>query len=410
MKLSLFLAACCFVYATDAAPPLPIGPPLPPPDYMVDNQGNQFGKAPDKAALNGPIIAPINKTLYSAIHGPSARPASAPKTSPVRRQTSDYWLVNIQHGVMPYAPSNYTFFRNVMDYGAKGDGVTDDTAAINRAASDGNRCGQACGSTSTLGALVYFPPGTYMISTPIIQYYYTQFVGDPNNRPTIQGFANFSGIALIDTDVYIPGGNGTEWYINQNQFYRQIRNFVLDLTLMPRSNTQGDQTYAPTGIHWQVAQATSLQNIHFQMPVSDASGATTAVGIFMENGSGGFVSDLSFFGGNIGFRAGSQQFTASNLQFTSCLTAISMIWDWGFTWKNINVLSCYIALDCTNYGGLDNQGTGSISVVDSVFNGVPYAITVNQNGPKPNIVIDNLLAMSSQSIVLFSGGDTILPG
>lgn len=80
-------------------------------------------------------------------------------------------------------------------------------------------------------------------------------------------------------------------------------------------------------------------------------------------GSGGFVSDLTFFGGNIGFRAGSQQFTARNLKFTSCLTAISMIWDWGFTWKNIDVLSCYIALDCTLANGADGQGTGSISVL-----------------------------------------------
>lgn len=58
---------------------------------------------------------------------------------------------------------------------------------------------------------------------------------------------------------------------------------------MPRKIYQGDQEYVPTGIHWQVAQATSLQNIHFEMSVSDSSGAATAVGIFMENGSGGFV-------------------------------------------------------------------------------------------------------------------------
>jgi len=60
---------------------------------------------------------------------------------------------------------------------------------------------------------------------------------------------------------------------------------------------------------------------------------------------------------------GSQQFTARNLQFTSCLTAISMIWDWGFNFKNLNILSCYIAIDCTAYGGAGDQGTGSISVI-----------------------------------------------
>lgn len=143
----------------------------------------------------------------------------------------------------------------------------------------------------------------------------------------IQGSENFTGIALIDTDVYIPEGSGDEWYINQNQFYRQIRNFVFDLTLMNFTNYDNGQEYVPTGIHWQVSQATSLQNLYFNMPTSGTE-TTTAVGIFMENGSGGFLSDLVFYGGNIGFRAGSQQFTARNLHFTSCLTAIQIIWDW----------------------------------------------------------------------------------
>jgi len=44
------------------------------------------------------------------------------------------------------------------------------------------------------------------------------------------------------------------------------------------------------------AQGTKLQNLHFGMPFS----ATTAVRIFTDNGSGGFVTDLTFFGGNIG--------------------------------------------------------------------------------------------------------------
>ena len=52
-----------------------------------------------------------------------------------------------------------------------------------------------------------------MVSSPILQYYYTLFVGDVNTLPTIKGTANFSGIALIDTDIYIPEGNGTEWYV-----------------------------------------------------------------------------------------------------------------------------------------------------------------------------------------------------
>jgi glucan 1,3-beta-glucosidase len=112
--------------------------------------------------------------------------------------------------------------------------------------------------------------------------YYTQFVGDPNNRPTLRGLPDFKGIALVDTDVYIPGGNGTEWYISQNQFYRQIRNIIFDLTAMNGTNSDGGQIYVPTGLHWQVAQATSLQNCDFIMP-DPRNGPTNTVGIFMEN-------------------------------------------------------------------------------------------------------------------------------
>lgn len=154
------------------------------------------------------------------------------------------------------------------------------------------------------------------------------------------------------------------------------------MTGMNSKNYQNDQEYVPTGIHWQVGQATSITNCHFEMPLSDDSGPTTAIGIFMENGSGGSVSDLSFFGGNIGFLAGSQQFTAQNLRFTLSLTAIKHEWNWGFVWKNIYVQAAYVAIDCTAFSESTNppQGTGSITVLDSHFNGVPYAITVSRNG------------------------------
>ena len=100
------------------------------------------------------------------------------------------------------------------DYGAVGDGVADDTAAISRltrrdsraspltnssdaAMADGNRCGDGCGSSTTSPAVVYFPPGTYKISAPIISWYYTQMIGDAKNIPVITAAPNFEGIAMI---------------------------------------------------------------------------------------------------------------------------------------------------------------------------------------------------------------------
>lgn len=105
----------------------------------------------------------------------------------------------------------------MQDYGAVGDGVTDDTVAINRAITDGNRCGSGCESSSVTGALVFFPPGTYLVSAPIVAYYFTQLVGDPTNVPTILAAPSFVGLGVVSTDVYIDGGNGAEWYIEQSK-------------------------------------------------------------------------------------------------------------------------------------------------------------------------------------------------
>lgn len=123
---------------------------------MVDNQGNYYGVAPDKGTRNGPVLTSNHATTN--IEGSEAT-------------TGTYWLGSITHGEMPYAPSGYPFFRNVMSYGAKGDGKTDDTAAINLAATNGTRCGQACGSSSILGAMVYFP--VYSLAQEFVLMYLT---------------------------------------------------------------------------------------------------------------------------------------------------------------------------------------------------------------------------------------------
>src|SRR5271154_4018002 len=164
-----------------------------------------------------------------------------------------YWLENISHsGVAPFASSGYSVFRNVKDapYNAKGDGITDDTAAINLAISDGGRCAPgSCPSSTTTPAIVYFPPGTYSVSSAIIDYYYTQLVGNPNCMPVIQAAPNFSGNVLIDADPYADGHNGNQPYQNTNVFWRSINSLVLDMTLIP-------PTQLIQGVHWPTAQAT----------------------------------------------------------------------------------------------------------------------------------------------------------
>lgn len=96
------------------------------------------------------------------------------------KRASTYWIIDDQThpGVSPFSPAGYKVWRNVKDFRARGDGKTDDTAAINKAISDGARCGETCKISTIAPAVVYFPPGTYLVSGSIIQYYNTQFLGD----------------------------------------------------------------------------------------------------------------------------------------------------------------------------------------------------------------------------------------
>ena len=296
---------------------------------------------------------------------------------------STYWVSKVtrQGTVFPSssAPSNYTIFRDVTTYGAKGDGVTDDTAAINRAISDGGRCGFGCNSSTTTPAMVYFPPGTYSVSTPIQMYYYTQVIGDAVNMPTIKASSSFAGMAVMDSDPYTD--TGANWYINQNNFFRQVRNFNIDLT---------DAPDAAAGIHWQVAQATSLQNIVFNM-----ANNSQQTGIFMDNGSGGFFGNLTFIGGNIGAFLGNQQFTTRNLKFENCNTAVYMNWNWGWTLSGLDVNNCGTALNISSNPG--NQTVGSVLFTDSKVSNTDYGVLTaydpsDSNTPATGgtLVIDNV--------------------
>ncbi|KAI1742280.1 glycoside hydrolase family 55 protein [Xylaria scruposa] len=305
---------------------------------------------------------------------------------------SQYWFSTIKRqGVAAFATEpNYKVFRNVKDYGAKGDGTTDDTDAINKAVTDGpGRCIDKCDSRTTHPAIVYFPSGTYLVKKPIVQTYYTQFVGDALNIPTIKGSADFSGMGVIDANPYDYTTNQDpppNWYINQNNFFRQVRNFIIDMTEMPTAIGK-----ASAGIHWQVAQATSLQNIIINM--SPASSDNYQKGLFIENGSGGFMADLTFNGGGIGADIGSQQYTTRNLTFNNCNTAIHMIWDWLWLLQGVTINGGQVGINMTS-DTYDEIKVGSLLLLDSKMSNVPVGISTlykpNDQYTNNTLILDNV--------------------
>ncbi|KIY69225.1 glycoside hydrolase family 55 protein [Cylindrobasidium torrendii FP15055 ss-10] len=335
-------------------------------------------------------------------------------TSPLGAGTAaagdPYWLESIQHrGTAAFNPdpANYVVFRNVKDYGAVGDGSTDDTAAINAAIQDGDRCGGSvgietvCNSTTITPAVVYFPSGTYVVSTPIIAYYTTQLIGDPNNIPTLSASPSFAGIAVIDTDPYIDGGSGAQWYFNTNSFFRSVRNFRIDLTAVAGG---------ATGLHWQVSQATSLTNVVVDM----SQGADSQhQGIYMENGSGGFMGDLVFNGGKFGIWVGNQQFTVRNITINNAVTAIHGSWNWGWTFQRVTINDCSVGFELES-GSIDGdaQTVGGEAIIDAVVSNTPVFVqsTTATTSLAGSLVLNNIQLTNVPTAVGIADGSVVLEG
>ncbi|KAF8446401.1 exo-beta-1,3-glucanase [Boletus edulis BED1] len=344
------------------------------------------------------LFAPFVSALGSS--------CSAPLTTGQAQPGDPYWLQNIKHqGTSPFNPnSTYQVFRNVKDFGAKGDGLTDDTAAINAAMSEGYRCGYGCQSSTLTPAIVYFPSGQYLVSSAINTYYYTQMIGDARTPPTLLASSNFTGFAVIDADPYVPGGGGAQWFINQDNFYRSVRNLIIDLRRV-------NATVPAIGIHWQVSQATSLINVVVEM--SQANG-TQHQGLFMENGSGGFMGDIVFNGGKNGISVGNQQFTVRNITVNNAVVGINAAWTWGWTYQRVSINNCSIGFSLTTGGTTAaTQTVGSEAIIDVTVMNTPVFVqtTTASNGTLAgSIVLNNVQLYNVPVAVGVEGGEVVLKG
>ncbi|KAI7183784.1 pectin lyase-like protein [Hortaea werneckii] len=331
-----------------------------------------------------------------------------------------YWYESIPRVGFPAYGRNATYkvWRNVKDYGAVGDGVTDDTVAIQNAVNDGNRCGAytggyegcstpnyygicGCDSQTTTPAIVYFPAGTYLLTTQVVQLYYTHFVGDANNLPVMKAASNFEGAGLFDTDPYIIFND--QWYQNQNNFWRQIKNFVFDTTAVPIEKDMH-------ALHYQVSQGASLQNVVINMPTDPDC---KHVGIYMENGSSQFFEDVIINGGFQGYWAGNQQLNVRNLTLNNCRTGIYQGWGWAWNYNGITFNNCDIGVEMISGGSRPTYN--NIIFGDSVWNNCGIGLVTNFNASTMptsagGLILDHCRFVDTPIVLAQVNGTTIVDG
>lgn len=238
-----------------------------------------------------------------------------------------------------------------------------------------------------MGAKLY---STYLISDSIIDLYYTQIIGDPTNRPIIKAAPSFptKSFGLINSNPYLP--NGALAWNSTNAFFRQIRNLVVDTTALPPE-------FPAVGIHWPSSQATAVTNCVFQL--SNVPG-NRHTGLWIEEGSGGLLNDLYFYGGGNATVLGNQQYTARNLWFIGSDVAMMIVWNWGWTYKSVFFENCRVGIQMDQ--SLAN--VGSITLLDSGFENVGTAIittrlAVGALGGGATLAIENTQFVGVNNII-----------
>ena len=262
------------------------------------------------------MVPPLTCTSVTVLGG-TTESADEPCTT---------WYDRVAHG-----PT----FRNVKDYGAVGDGRTDDSLSIQQALDAGRQNASGWRGEDPTGALVkapaivYLPPGTYIVSRPLVMWFYTHLIGSFACPPTLRlldGSFNDS-TSLQPMIVANPGFNqsvGAHVYWQDPGtnfgFYSQLHHLRLVLGRNPGA----------TGVLWNVAQQTSIRDVRV-----DATHA--AVGLDLGNspcglavscpydkgtvkggprylhtpatgGGGGTVENVTVVGGQFGIRITASQF------------------------------------------------------------------------------------------------------
>ncbi|KAF9636830.1 Pectin lyase fold/virulence factor [Lasiodiplodia theobromae] len=305
----------------------------------------------------------------ASLHYEDQPPSSPnPRTCTPLRPTypSTWWyadlLASTPDGTTPFlgAPLNTTYpvHRNVLNYGADPSGTHSSTGAIQAAINAGGTFngddgtayyypnlrntstrGAAFGSTLT-PAVVYLPPGTYLLDGPVQLWIGTVLVGDAVSPPVLKVSPDFAGngYVLYGKDPGLPGTNG---------FFVGLRDVVVD----SRAYASEEKLVL---LDWTLSQGTQLKGVRFEMPQGGKHvGLSTKFGY----NSNIILNDLSFNGGAVGMDLSGQQWLVKSVTFNRCgIGAIVDCFDCVFL--DISCIRVGICLD-------GSQTSGSLTVIDS---------------------------------------------
>ncbi|MBC7330582.1 glycoside hydrolase family 55 protein [bacterium] len=301
----------------------------------------------------------------------------------------------------PYASLPHgTMFRNVRDFGAKGDGVSDDTQAfINALDHNVGIEGEKKHGT------VYIPPGNYVIKDTLIIWKGTHLIGDMSNPPTLilpsktEGFSDASNPKplIVTANGWGMDPKSRDWQTRRddkggstnNTFFTSIRNIKIRI----ESGNPG-----AIGIYWCVAQATALRDVEIEGGDAYACIRTSLWG------GGGVISNIKVIGGERGWEVDqTSQFLIRSATFSQqSLYAIRLRGIWNFVFLDLRISNVK--------SGVVLEGGNCVSFIDSSFENIEDGIGISPQPMPACLFLQNITSEGLKEIVkglLFADGNRI---
>ncbi|KAK2049538.1 pectin lyase-like protein [Colletotrichum somersetense] len=134
-------------------------------------------------------------------------------------------------------------------------------------------------------------------------------------------------------------------------------------------------------------------------------------GLFVKNGSGGGISDVTFVGGDVCLYGGEQQSTAQRLVFSGCGVGVQVIWDWGWVWKSVTMTDVK-----TGFKFVPDYPDGSVwssLIMDSSFTNVDTVVVIQPPSSAPGsgstgLVLEKIAMSGVTTAVADTNGRSLL--
>ena len=270
----------------------------------------------------------------------------------------------------------------VTDFGATGDGVTDDTAAINRALYQ-LYCRQ---SNTQVRRSLFFPAGTYLVTDTILIPPFAKLYGEGANSSII----NFQVNSWVPLTAYASGI--LVYYSTNGNYYRSLADVPAEDPTSPGSSI------APTNTtYWQLNQSSTPPG---NLPDYVVRTADSLQQIGVDIGTNGAtppqnveISDMAFVTNNVSNDSSSSH-NICLIEDINGMNINNVTFAGPFTLADSSTLADN--LSCVNFASTGSLPCTQINIVGCKFTGATYGVSTDQ-------VIDGCTISNSYFDILYQG-------